>query len=276
MPFRYDEATDAAAGDPTVVMVHGFPFSSLMWQPVVQARLIPGEVLCPDLRGFGQHLNAEPCSVAEHAGELHGLLEHREVLPCVLCGLSMGGYVAMEFAEQFPDDVVGLMLLNTRAAADNDTQRGGRDRMLRTVRRKGTAGVAEQMVPMLLSESTIEREPALVESVTAAILDCLPRTIENGTVAMRERVDCTDAMRAVDAPVSVIAGELDSITPPNVMRSLHECFDDSEFHVIEGAGHLTCLEQPAAVAKQIARLVERAKANNRGKGIRADQEHLSH
>lgn len=244
---------------PHVVLVHGFPLHGGMWHGVTKSSFINIDCFCPDLRGFGQNLSAEPCSIQQHAQELHNTLEQRGLLPCVLCGLSMGGYVAMEFVEQFPDDVLGLMLLNTRAKDDSDGQAQSRVKLIRTVRRKGLPGVVDQMLPGLLSDQALREDGLIVDTLTNMMLDCPPITIEYASVAMGKRVDCSDAMKKVTMPVSIVASSNDTITPPDTMRDLHDCFDDSEFRLIEGPGHLTAWEAPDRVAAEIDRLVKRVR-----------------
>src|SRR5262245_62932806 len=84
-----------------VVLVHGFPLDSRMWEAQIEALSDRYRVIAPDLRGFGQSKSDEPFTVASQADEIHKLLNELGVTPCVLFGLSMGGYIALTFVRKY-------------------------------------------------------------------------------------------------------------------------------------------------------------------------------
>src|SRR6266487_3162562 len=138
-------------GDGTpVVLLHAFPLDSRMWVPQVEA-LGGYQAIVPDLRGFG--------AAREQAGEITPmdllaedvakLLDERELERVVICGLSMGGYVALAFAGRHPERLGGLVLCDTRAGADTDDARAARLRGM--AERPDSTGVLGQVsVPTLV------------------------------------------------------------------------------------------------------------------------------
>src|SRR4051812_16711958 len=92
-----------------VVLLHGFPHDSRIWGAQLQALSDRYRVVAPDLRGFGRSQSSDPFSMQSLADDIHELLNQLGVLPCVLGGLSMGGYIALEFVRKYPTDLTGLI-----------------------------------------------------------------------------------------------------------------------------------------------------------------------
>src|SRR4051812_37554591 len=108
-----------------LVLLHGYPFDHTMWDTV--AASLVREVIAPDLRGFGQTAlgEAEP-SIDVMADDIAHLLDHRKFGRAIVAGFSMGGYVALAFAERYPSRLSGLGLINSQALADTEEARAGR------------------------------------------------------------------------------------------------------------------------------------------------------
>ncbi|MGH2904922.1 MAG: alpha/beta fold hydrolase, partial [Solirubrobacteraceae bacterium] len=122
-----DLAFDASgSGEQGVVLVHGFPFTSMIWR--VQREALGTQarrVITPDLPGFG-HTPGSADSVDAYAAGVCGVLDRLELERAVLGGISMGGYVALAFARLYPERLQGLILADTRAGAESDEGRAGR------------------------------------------------------------------------------------------------------------------------------------------------------
>ena len=113
----------------TVLFVHGFPFDHLMWRHQVAA-LTRWHCLAPDLRGAGAavtSLAVADYSMAAYADDLIALLDRSQVRQAVVCGLSMGGYIAFELLRRFSERVLAAILCNTKAEADTADGKRGRD-----------------------------------------------------------------------------------------------------------------------------------------------------
>src|SRR4051794_24342748 len=102
--------TEAGSG-PSLLLVHGFPLDSRMWEKQVAELSARYHVLAPDLRGFGRSASNDAFTMESLAEDLHALLVELNVCPVVLAGLSMGGYVALAYAKKYPMDLRGLILL---------------------------------------------------------------------------------------------------------------------------------------------------------------------
>ena len=119
LPGLSMSAVDVGVGAP-VVLVHGFPMDHTIWQSQIDALSSHYRVIAPDLRGFGDSLGElENVSMRQYADDLGEMLDALKVdEPIALAGLSMGGYIALEFFRSHRQRLKSLILCDTRAAAD--------------------------------------------------------------------------------------------------------------------------------------------------------------
>jgi pimeloyl-ACP methyl ester carboxylesterase len=231
-----------------LLLLHAFPLSADQWLPQVH-RVPPGwRFIAPDLRGFRgtgaafEDPGLAGLSIDDYADDVVALLAHLEIDRAVLGGVSMGGYVAFGVLRRAPGRVAGLLLSNTRATPDSDEGRKGRDRMIELVREHGAAGVAEQMLPKLLGETTKQHQPDLVQAVRRLILMNSVEGIAAGLGALRDRPDSTPLLSTIDFPTLIVAGAEDTIIPVPEIEAMHRAIPGSSFVVLPRAGHLSNLE----------------------------------
>jgi 3-oxoadipate enol-lactonase len=238
---------DVGSGRP-IVLVHGFPLDSGVWQDVVPILSRSRRVITVDLPGFGKSTLDEPMSMLSLAESLGTLLGELRLPSATFAGLSMGGYVLQALVQAHPEWVERLVLVDTRASADDEKGRAGRDAMAAMVRQDGTPAVVKAMLPKMFHPDTYASRPELVERLSAIMHTCPPLTIEYACIAMRDRADFTDKLASLPCPLSIIVGEGDAITPPEGARAMQNAAPGSRLHVIPNAGHIAPLEAPEAVA----------------------------
>lgn len=229
-----------------IVFVHGFPFNSAMWGHQLAALSEGWRGIAIDLRGFGaSELGREPeLGMETHARDIAGLLDHLGIERIVLCGQSMGGYVAFEFWRHFSDRVRGLILCDTRAAADSpDTQRA-RHHLAARVRADGPAPVMEALLPKLLSPATARMADGPAPMVRAMMDETSSETMARALIGMASRNDSEPLLRTIDVPVLVIVGADDVITSRGQAEMLARGIRGARLETIEAAGHMAPLEQP--------------------------------
>lgn len=246
--------------DLSILFIHGFPFDGEMWRRQVDVLSHRWACVVPTLWGAGS-ANIEPTapehSMAEHAHDLIERFDGFEVSDVVVCGFSMGGYVAFELLRVSPERIRGLILCNTKATADTPDAKRGRDVTAAKAEREGVGAIAAELVPKLLARVTRERRPEIVREVTAMI-ERQPRYGIVRTVhALRDRADSTPLLSQIRIPVLVIAGDDDQITPAAGMREMGRAISGSEFVLVPEAGHLTPIEQPDVFNHAVERFVAR-------------------
>lgn len=226
-----------------------------MWNAQIENLSQRYRVIAPDLLGFGESRSTDSFTIESLADDVHRLLEKLAALPCVLAGLSMGGYVSLAFAKKYPSDLRGLSLIDTKADADNPQAKEGREKMIELARTSGATAVAGQMMPKMLAPGTLQNRPEVVKSLRTLMEECPPLTIQNALAAMRDRPDRTGELSAIKVPAVVIVGDADAITPPDVAEKIAKAIRSAKLEVIRGAGHMSPMEQPEQVNQAIERFM---------------------
>jgi YbgC/YbaW family acyl-CoA thioester hydrolase len=245
-------AVEVRGEGPAVLFIHGYPFDRTIWSTQVGA--LDGFLrVAPDLRGMGQSDAPDlGYSMATYAEDLAALLDTLGVDGVILCGLSMGGYIAFEFLRRWRRRVRGLALLATRAEADSPEGRRARDAAAAVARERGAEAIAEMMLPQVLAPSTLANATGVVERVRGMMAAAPVPGLVGALGAMRDRVDSTPLLSTLsDLPTLVAAGEFDQIIPPDKAKTLADAIPGSRFAVVAGAGHLPPVERPAATTQTL-------------------------
>lgn len=231
-----------------VLFIHGYPLSSLIWAP--QLDELGGVAYCvaPDLRGFGESgTPGGDVTMADYADDCIALLDELGLEdPVVVCGLSMGGYVALELQRRYPDRVSALILASTKAGADSDEAKAGRDKAAQTARDQGVEAIAASMLPKMLAAATYAEKPELVADVHEILRSASVDGVVGALGAMRDRVDSTPLLARIGVPTLVLHGRDDTLMPPAEAERLAAGIPGAKLTVIPDAGHLVNLEQHEA------------------------------
>ncbi|MCA8999571.1 MAG: alpha/beta fold hydrolase [Planctomycetaceae bacterium] len=253
--FHLNERNVVELGSgPPMVFAHGFPLDHSMWDAQIEEFGKTHHVIAPDLRGFGESESVDVVSHMWHfADEIALILEQGLNVqePVTFCGLSMGGYIALEFWKRHPDKVKTLILCDTKAAADSDDAKHTREENAQRVMREGPGFLADAMPEKLFSKKTLRENPEVVEQTQAVMRATSPIGIASALRGMATREDFTDHLAQISVPTLLICGEDDIITPVTEMQSMANRIPNSRLAVIPGAGHMAPLEQPEAVNQVI-------------------------
>lgn len=250
-----------------VLFLHAFPLNRSMWtgqmdallggqglrdqsrgQPRIEASPIrPYRLVALDWRGFGESSIGDEVSTMDVlADDVAGLMDALGMQQVVLCGLSMGGYVAFAFLRKYPQRVQGLVLADTRPGADTDEARANRENVALLALSRGTGAIADLQIPKLLSDYTRRHHPLVEQSVQQMINAATPQGIAAASRGMALRSDSNDLLSSIPCPTLVVVGEQDTLTPPAVAYEYAARIPGSQFVTIPNAGHLSNLEQPEA------------------------------
>ena len=234
-----------------ILFIHGYPLDKRIWQNQVND-LQGWRRIAPDLRGLGKSDAPDlGYSMATYAADLSALLDALGVRQVVLCGLSMGGYIAFELVRSHRERVVGLVLISTKAEADSAEGRKARDQAAGVARERGAGAIAESMLPRLLAAES-QQDAALVAGVRSMMSAAPVPGIVGALAAMRDRPDSTALLGTLtDLPTLVIAGESDQLIPLADVTRMHDALPNSMLKVIPGAGHLAPMEQPLLVTQAL-------------------------
>jgi len=244
---------------PAVVLLHGFPLSRAMWKEQLTGIGSIYRVIAPDLRGHGDSpAPAGTYTIDEMADDVVELLDYLGLdEPVVVGGLSMGGYVALSMAERYPARLRGLMLMDTRAAADTPEAAQKREETAQDVlESRNVRALVESMIPRLFARKTIAQRPERVAMLSEAMEHNTPRGVAGALRAMAIRPDRSDDLARIRVPTIVMVGEEDAITPPSEAMALADAIAGARLEVIADAGHLAPYENPAVANAVILRFLD--------------------
>jgi pimeloyl-ACP methyl ester carboxylesterase len=240
--IAYDEQ---GSGRP-VLFVHGYPLNRRIWQPQVEGLAGEARALALDLRGHGEsEIAPGPYGMDLLADDCAAFLDATGVSqPVALCGLSMGGYVAMAFSRRHAGRLAGLVLTATRAGPDTPEAKANRQKAAELAREEGPLAIAESMLPKMLSPKTYDRKPDLVEAVRKIMISTPVEAIRGDLLGMMERPDSLPGLGQLRVPTLILHGADDQIIPVSEAEAMQAAIQGAGLQVIPNAGHLLNLEQP--------------------------------
>ncbi len=235
-----------ASGKPALIFLHGFPFNHTMWDEQEKLCRSNFRVVTYDHRGHGQSdLGSGSYMFEFFIDDLLRLMDELEIERAVLCGLSMGGYVALRAFERRPERVKGLILCDTRSEADTDAGKIKRAADLRFIQEQGLDVFAEKFTKNVLAPGNLENSE-LFDRVRQMIRGNPTKGVQATLVALATRTDTTACLNRIQVPTLILVGADDAITPPAVASAMHERIPHSKMAIIPRASHLSNLDNPAA------------------------------
>ena len=225
----------------TVLLIHAFPLNHCMWEPQLSVLSAEFRLLVPDIRGFGGSQPPSPWTMETIADDLNGFLEKIDVPDCAFVGVSVGGYIALSFWSKYPGRVRKLVLANTRARADTETEKAARNDMLAALEQRGTTILPDRMLPRLLKPNS---PPAVVSRVRSMIDEASAPAAIYAVMALRDRPDSSTLLHRIHCPTMVICGEEDLLVHGDESRAMADAIRGSRFVRIPKSGHLSNLENP--------------------------------
>ncbi|MGI9168395.1 MAG: alpha/beta fold hydrolase [Pyrinomonadaceae bacterium] len=238
-------AYDDLGSGPSVVLLHGYPFNRSMWRDQLGELQQHHRVIIPDLRGHGESAVTEsPATMQRMAGDVASLLETLNISRATIGGLSMGGYVALAFYRLFPLRVRSLVLADTRAQADTEEAKQNREKEAQKALQEGMEGIADALLPKLLAAETVSKRPEIVKRVRKMIVETAPEGAAATLRGMAERQDQTSFLSRIIAPTLILVGSEDALTPVADAEIMHREIGGSRMQVVEGAGHVSNIENP--------------------------------
>lgn len=238
------------------VLVHSLGMDRHFWRPVVDRLVEAAAVLVYDCRGHGESDKpSEGYTIESFAEDLGAVLADVGWGTAAVAGASMGGCVALRFAATNPERTTGLGLIDTTAwygpsARDNWEQRATQ------ALRSGLRGMIEFQVTRWFSDSFRARHPEVVNRCVETFLRNDVQAFA-ATCRMLGAFDGRDSLPRVQAPTAIVVGDEDYATPPAMAEALHRSIAGSTLAVIPAVRHLTPLEQPDGVARELLRLLAR-------------------
>jgi 3-oxoadipate enol-lactonase len=240
---------DEGAGQP-ILFIHAFPLHSAIWDRQIAAFSPQHRVIAPDLRGLGATARGSgAASLDQHADDMAALLDHLGIESATVVGLSMGGYITFALWRRHRERIAALVMADTRAGADTEEGKQGREKNAKLAEEHGPGALADQMLPKLLGPNA----PAALREQVRAIIESNDRVgIAAALRAMAARPDSTPLLATIDVPTLVLVGAEDVLTPPSEAEAMFNAIPGCRIAELPGAGHLSNIEAPEAFNAQVA------------------------
>lgn len=240
--------SDSGKGN-VVLLLHGFLENNTMWNALTASLNNRYRVIAVDLLGHGK----SEClgyvhTMEDQADMLFALISDLRLRKVSLIGHSMGGYVALAFAELYPDNVRSLTLLNSSAQADSDERKHNRDRAIEVVKKNSTAFI-RMATQNLFDKEAHQLFQKQIDAFTHQALETPLQGIIAALEGMKIRIDREALLHFSPYPKMMIASENDTIIP---LKNLEEQVENTEvlFETVKG-GHVSTIEQPMEIATHI-------------------------
>lgn len=230
-------------GDP-VVLLHGLGSTANVWEPQVRALSDRFTLLRLDLEGAGRSAATGPLSIASWVDDLKALLDLEGIGKARLVGHSLGTLILQHFAAAHPQHVDKLVFIGVNRAPPEARRVAIRERVAK-VRAEGIDVIVEAIVKGGLSPHTLSEKPEVV----AFVRELLTRQSDEGYAKSCEAMAAAVAAdaAAIKAPVLLVAGRDDAISPPANSEALAADLANARVQVLEQCGHWHPIEQPAAL-----------------------------
>jgi len=232
-----------------LLLLHGYPLDHHIWDLVVQLLEDKFDLIVPDVRGFGESSTVNTqYTMDDFASDIAGLLDHLEIQQTAIAGHSMGGYIALAFANKFPDRVVGLGMIASQVLADSPERRDGRRKTADDIEKQGTQIVVDTMTRKLTPNEQIQ---ATAKDIIARQQ---PKGLAGSMRAMAERMDSSTLFAKFEFPVVIVHGDADELIPVDRAHEMKAALSAAHFVELKGVGHLPMLESPQETAMALMAL----------------------
>lgn len=244
-----------------IVLLHGFCGSSQYWHKVCPLLSEHYYVIMPQLRGHSaSSISTGTYSMEMMADDIYEIIQHFHIDKCVMFGHSLGGYVALAFAEKYSDRLLGLGLVHSTALPDHEQAITARKQAITEIQKVGIEQYIMKLVPSLYSESKHDEMQEEIRQTVAIGLDMTPEGAIHTLEGMMERPDRSHVLIEAGYPILLVAGAEDQIIPPYISFSINgKVVTDSTFrypHILENTfenvAHMSMLEVPNQLARVMA------------------------
>jgi 3-oxoadipate enol-lactonase len=225
---------------PRIVLLHAFPLDCRMWRETKAALEPAGHAAyAPDLPGP----DADP-SLEAWAERVLRAVDG----PIVAVGVSMGGYVAFELWRRARERVTALVLVSTRAGAETEEGRRGRDETIELLRDEGAPALWNRLEGKLIPPGAA---PEVVAAARELALEQGADRLAAAVAAIRDRPDSRTLLPGIDVPALVLVGTEDALVPAAESEALAAGIPSARLVRFDGAGHLPPLERPRDFSREL-------------------------
>lgn len=233
-----------------LVLLHGFCEDSRMWDDFLTL-FSHQKIIRIDLPGFGQSELKQGQSIENMADCVKAVFDHLKIEKCVLIGHSMGGYVSLEFAKKYGEQLLGLGMFHTHPYADSAEKKAGRDKSIDFIRRNGHIHYVKQVIPSLFAFDFSKGYQFEVNKLLYNAIQNAPENFIAALEAMKNRPDNSAVLEEINCPVLFIIGKEDQAIPLDQSLNQTALPRIADIHILPSIGHMGMFEAKRKTAKII-------------------------
>ncbi len=243
---------DVGEGRVPIIFLHGYPFDKSTWRQQLTFLQTSHRAIAVDIRGYGGSEDPQKeLSIDLFAEDLIRFMDDLSIETAIICGLSMGGYIALNTQKRFPDRFSAMILCDTQCNADSPEGKQKRYSTIDSINSGGAADFCEGFLQKVFTKQSLTHKLDVVEALRAVIASASDHSLTAGLVALAERSESCSTLKDVAIPTLIMCGQEDEVTPLAQSVFMHEQIKGSLLHVIDDAGHVSNLEQPDAFNRQL-------------------------
>lgn len=232
---------------PCIILLHGFMESVEIWNGFVAELEKEFSVLNIDLPGHGRSgLSVEVNSIPGMTDVVMAVADYEKQDQFVVCGHSLGGYVALDLASRYPGKVKGVALFHSHGAPDDEQAKENRRRMINIVKLNHT-GFIRQFISDLFAEENKERLAAEIDILGNRATSTSAKSIVATLEGMRERAGSLEFLIETELPVMFVVGRNDSRMPYQKIMAQAMLCRNVQVQLLDHVGHMGFMETPAKI-----------------------------
>lgn len=243
---------DSGTGAP-ILFLHSFGHNKNLWFPQLTHFAELGyRVVAPDMPGHGaSSFHSEDHTVDRIGRSYIEFLERLGIEKTVVAGISIGGYIALRMWAHGAEKISGLVMICSKAEADNDEIKERRRMQVQNIKTNGLANFVETTGPKRVSPTIVETRPWVVDWIKMMNYTVSAEANAATLEAMAVKEDDTPTLATIDVPALILSGSDDIFIPKESPYNLENGIADSTHHAIEDAGHVASLERPTEVNRHL-------------------------
>jgi 3-oxoadipate enol-lactonase len=244
---------DEGPKDSTVIIfIHGFPLNKSMWDKQLEVLKTDYRVIAYDVRGHGfTDIGKLDFSIELFVEDLIALMDTLKIASATICGLSMGGYIALNAIEKYPERFDALILSDTQCTADSAEQKAKRLITIETIKTNGLENFADESIKNLFAPESFTFKKAERGLVKEMILHTSEQSLSNTLQALANRKETCESLGKIKVPTLILVGDQDKITPLSASQFMESKINGSILQIIDRAGHISNMEKPIEFNSQI-------------------------
>lgn len=233
-----------------IIFIHGFPFDHTLWDEVIEQLKDDFYCISYDIRGFGgSEVGHGQYTMESYVDDLEAIISELDLRQVILCGFSMGGYIALRANERL-QNFKALILANTTTTSDDDEAKLKRAKAMHNIDKEGIEPFLDNFFTAAFTKTYRQEQQEKIALLKEKILRFDPVGIKGALLAMISRTDTTQSLDKTP-PALLITASDDAIIAPEIMKDMASKIKNSHYSEVQDSGHASMLEKPKEFVKAL-------------------------